>query len=125
MMTKKPTQKTLQPLDFKQWSNMARQDADAFESMRLAAIEELIESAPEKQKQRLRCLQWRIDQERRLSHSPLGACIQISQMMWETLMGEDGLIDHIQHLNTSCKQERFSTKSRPQQASIISIRPDC
>ncbi|RLJ20658.1 hypothetical protein DJ031_05220 [bacterium endosymbiont of Escarpia laminata] len=36
-----------------------------FERLRLAAIDEFIESAPEERRQRLRCLQWRIDQERR------------------------------------------------------------
>jgi hypothetical protein len=70
---------------------MARTDPDAFERMRLAAIESVIESAPLENQQRLRRLQWRIDQERRLARTPMAACLRISRMMWRTVLGEGGL----------------------------------
>ena len=123
MMTEKETSKIIQSLDFTQWSNLAQQDINSFESMRLAAIEEFIESAPERQQHRLRCLQWRIDQERRLSRSPMGACIRISRMMWESLMGEDGLVSHMQQLRASCEKGDYSTKPHSYQATVIPIRP--
>jgi len=78
-------------MDFDAWMAMAKDDPDAFEAMRRAAIEEVIEKAPEASRGRLRSLQWRIDQERRLARTPLKACIRISNMMWRNVMGPGGL----------------------------------
>lgn len=100
-MAKKYNLENPQSLDFDVWSELAVKDPGTFESMRLAAIEEFIESAPPERRQRLRCLQWRIDQERRLSRSAMGACIRISRMMWENLVGGDGLVEHIRYLGQS------------------------
>ena len=44
-------------MDFDAWSAMARSDPEAFESMRLAAIEAAIASAPAAKRERLRRLQ--------------------------------------------------------------------
>ncbi len=120
----KETRKSFQSLDFEQWREVAQQDAETFESMRLAAIEELIASAPEKERERLRRLQWRIDQERRLSKSPMGACIRISRMMWETLIGEEGLTDHLRQLSRSHGQRTRPAGSRPLRAQVIPFRQD-
>lgn len=124
-MTEKESQTNLQAVAFEQWLEIAQQDADTFESMRLAAIEEIIASAPEKNRERLRCLQWRIDQERRLSKSPMGACIRISRMMWETLVGEESLTSHLHSLAESCEPGGHTAKPRPHQAQVIPFRPDC
>lgn len=78
-------------IDFDSWAELARTDPDAFEARRLAAIDALIASAPEANRERLRCLQWRIDQERRLARTPMAACIRISRMMWRSVLGENGL----------------------------------
>lgn len=85
-----------QPLvgrDFDTWANLARTDPEAFESLRQAAIEQCIANAPAENRDRLRRLQWRIDQERRRAGTPLGACIRLSRMMWQSLLGEGGLRD--------------------------------
>ena len=123
-MANKEIHKNLHELDFERWLDAAQQGDDTFESMRLAAIEELIASAPERDRSRLRGLQWRIDQERHLSKSPMGACIRISQMMWETLAGEDGLTDRLHDLTQSCEQGDYTTKPHPYQAQIIPFRSD-
>jgi hypothetical protein len=78
-------------IDFETWARLAKEDPDAFEQRRLEAIAEVIESAPEHSRERLRCLQWRIDQERRLARTPLAACVRISQMMWRSVLGDGGL----------------------------------
>lgn len=78
-------------IDFDTWSEMARTDPEAFERMRLAAIDSVIDSAPPENRERLRRLQWRIDQERRLARTPMAACLRISRMMWRTVLGEGGL----------------------------------
>lgn len=83
---------------FDDWAEMARQDPDAFEKMRTAAIEGYIESMPAGQQERLRRLQWRIDQERRLARTPMNACIRISRMMWESITGNGGLRDRFVQL---------------------------
>lgn len=89
-----------QNLEYKQWVEMAENDPELFERLRRRAIEEVIEKAPESNRQRLRCLQWRIDQERNRSKNPLGACIRISQMMWESVAGRGGLLDHLSKLKS-------------------------
>ncbi len=124
-MTNQETHKNLPALDFELWLEAAQQGDDTFESMRLAAIEELIASAPEQARGRLRSLQWRIDQERHLSKSPMGACIRISQMMWETLTGENGLTDHLRDLTRSCEQGDYEAEPRSYQAQVIPFRPNC
>lgn len=85
-------------IDFDTWSEMARNDPETFESMRLAAIDAAIEGAPEANRERLRCLQWRIDQERRLARTPMAACMRISRMMWRSVLGEGGLRDRFGEL---------------------------
>ena len=80
-------------IDFDTWAEMAKNDPDAFERMRLQAIDEFIESVPESSQERLRRFQWRIDQERRLAKTPLAACIRLSSMMWQSLLGDGGLRD--------------------------------
>jgi hypothetical protein len=66
--------------------------------MRLAAIQAAIDGAPEANRERLRRLQWRIDQERRLARTPLAACIRISRMMWRAVLGPNGLRDRVAEL---------------------------
>ena len=91
-------QKKTAEIDFDTWSEMARTDPDAFEKMRLKAIDAAIESAPEANRERLRRLQWRIDQERRLAGTPMAACLRISRMMWRAVLGPNGLNDRFAEL---------------------------
>ncbi len=79
-------------IDFDHWSGLAENNLSEFETLRRAAIDELIRTVPEDRRERLMRLQWRIDQERGLAGSALGACIRISKLMWEQLMNERGLL---------------------------------
>lgn len=81
--------------DFDHWSRLAILDPEAFEARRHALIEDLIQRAPPHRQPRLRGLQWRIDRVRERSGTPLAACIRISEMMWESLLGEGGLRDSL------------------------------
>lgn len=85
-------------IDFDTWAEVARDDPEAFEAMRLKAIEEAIDSAPQDNRERLRRLQWRIDQERRLARTPMAACMRISRMMWRAVLGPNGLNDRFAEL---------------------------
>jgi hypothetical protein len=88
----------LAEMDFKKWSDLAKNDPESFEAMRQAAIEEVIQGAPASQQSRLRGLQWRIDQERRRAANPLAACMRISSMMWNALVGSGGLLENMREL---------------------------
>lgn len=85
-------------MTFDTWRDLAEQDPDQFETLRLAAIEAAIANAPERNRERLRRLQWRIDQERRLAGSPMGACLRLSRMMWQAVLGRGGLRERVTQL---------------------------
>jgi hypothetical protein len=78
--------------DFDDWAGLAARDLAAFEQRRTRAIDETILQAPEHRRARLRRLQWRIDQTRRLAPSPLAACVQLSQLMWDSVLGDGGML---------------------------------
>ncbi len=105
-------------MDFDSMLAVAKERPEDFERLRLAAIDEFIESAPEERRQRLRCLQWRIDQERR-NRTPLSACLHISRMMWEQLHGEFGLLAKISGLKDKPWTE---TTEEPCSAKVIDFR---
>ena len=83
---------------FETWERLARHDPDQFEAKRLEAIERLISTAPESKQQRLRGLQWQVDQTRARAESPLAACVRVSALMWETVAGENGLLENLASL---------------------------
>jgi len=84
--------KTGEPsIDFDQWANLAKADPEAFEARRAEAIETLIASLPAHKQQRMRCLQWKVDQTRNRAANPMAACIKLSEMMWDSLVGPGGL----------------------------------
>jgi hypothetical protein len=80
-------------VNFDAWVQLAREDPDRFESMRRQVVDHAIERAPPHRRERLRGLQWRIDRTRELAPNPMAACVSISQMMWDSLTGRDGLLD--------------------------------
>ena len=82
----------LQQFEFDHWSSVAREDPARFESMREALLEDMIQQTPEKLRPRIEGLQWRIDQIRNLSSNPMSSCLRISKMMWESVIGDHGLI---------------------------------
>ena len=84
-------------LDFDTAMRLAREDPQAFEAYRREAIDAFIGQAPARNRERLRRLQWRIDQERRRSGNPLSACVRLYDMMWDSFAGEQGLVSHLQH----------------------------
>ncbi len=95
---------------FEFWAGLAAQDPASFEQARCQLIERLIASASDAAKPRLRGLQWQVDRLREV-HSPLSACVRISGMMWEHLLGSNGLLDAV---------DRFS---RPEKTSPPRLSP--
>ncbi|MCU7904344.1 MAG: DUF3135 domain-containing protein [Candidatus Thiodiazotropha sp. (ex Epidulcina cf. delphinae)] len=82
-------------LDFDHLLSLAEKDPVRFEDMRQEAIDAYIATLPADRQVRMRRLQWRIDQERR-NRSPLSACMRISGMMWEHIVGPRGLLGCLQ-----------------------------
>lgn len=107
-------------VNFDEWSDLANRDPDSFEDRRRAMLNHFFDQIPEERQQRLRGLQFRIDMERRKAKTPLAACIRISNMMWDSVSGENGLVDTIRLLNEDVEARR----DRPHQgsASILSFR---
>lgn len=79
--------------NFDRWLALANEDPEAFEGLRRELIDAAIARAPKERRQRLRCLQWRIEKERDKAKTPMAACISISGMMWDALVGDNGLLD--------------------------------
>lgn len=95
--------------DFAEWAETAEQDPAAFEKMRLAAIDDFIQNVPEENRERLRRLQWRIDQERRLARTPMNACIRLSRMMWKNVLGPGGLRERFDELGGILQGDKTPT----------------
>jgi len=87
-------------IDFDQWAQLAKSDPRAFEEKRAQAIEELIQGMPEHKQHRMRCLQWKVDQVRNQCKTPMAACIRLSEMMWDSLVGPGGLKEALDQLGT-------------------------
>ncbi|HED18949.1 MAG TPA: DUF3135 domain-containing protein [Gammaproteobacteria bacterium] len=92
--------KTCDPLiDFDQFSKLAKSDPEAFEARRAELIEEVIQRMPVDKQHRMRCLQWRIDQVRKQASNPMAACIKLSEMMWDSLVGPGGLREALERIS--------------------------
>ena len=102
-------------LDFAHLARLAREDPDAFESLRLELIRDLIESAPQDHRRRLAGLQWQIDQVRRRAGTPLAACLKLSELMWNKVLGDGGLLESVRALH---KPEAL-VKAPPESAEIL------
>jgi hypothetical protein len=102
-------------IDFDQWAELARTDPDAFEARRTEVIEAFIAGMPAHKQQRMRCLQWKIDQVRNRSANPVAACIKLSEMMWDSLVGPGGLREAFENLHNGHYQQ-------PPKAEVLTFR---
>ncbi|MFO7602938.1 MAG: DUF3135 domain-containing protein [Gammaproteobacteria bacterium] len=96
------TSQALEKLDFDHWLELAKADPDSFETMRRQIIDAAIGRFAESRQLHLRRVQWRIDQVRKRSRTPMAACIAISNMMW----------DSFHHLNTTYRHLYEQTAPR-------------
>ncbi len=108
MDNKKQTGKSF---DFDEWVRLAQDDPEKFEQLRRERIEQMMAQVPESMRQRIEGLQWQIDQARDRSKNPLASCIKISSMMWDSVLGDAGLVQTIEDLGKSTT--RKEPDSRP------------
>jgi hypothetical protein len=104
--------------EFEYWAALADNDPAAFEDARRAVIDSLIEAAPPESRRRLAGLQWQVDTIRERAHTPLKACIDISGMMWDTVLGEDGLVERLEEL----AGQRAPRERAAQAATVLPLR---
>ncbi len=102
------TQQETGGFDFDEWAELARSDPQAFELKRTNTIEAVIDSAPRRNRQQLRRVQWKLDRIRETSATPLAACIRMQELMWESMLGDNGLLEQLQRLSKSLNQARHS-----------------
>lgn len=84
--------------DFDRWSELARTDPEAFEIKRIKIIGATIAAAPQRNRQQLRQLQWKLDCIRDGSPNPLAACVRMQELLWESVLGDDGLVARLNQL---------------------------
>jgi hypothetical protein len=89
------------PRDFDAWSALARSDPQAFEDCRDRVINQAILRAPAHKRQRLRRMQWKLNQIRNTSRTPMIACLRMNRMLWEAVIGDRGLLDCLLHPDDS------------------------
>lgn len=85
------------PQNFDEWARLAATDLPAFETQRHRVIEAAIQQAPARNQQRLRCLQWKLDQIRSTARTPMIACLRINRMLWEAVASDTGLLACLQY----------------------------
>ena len=102
----------MQKFDFDEWRQLAETDPEAFELRRQQAIESLITATPDNRQQRLRGLQWRVDMERRKARDPLMSCRTVFGMMWNSVYGDNGLLQALNDLPAS-RLRKLSPPERP------------
>lgn len=88
---------------FDDWAELARTDPAAFEARRRAVIDDFLDGVPERNRQQLKCLQWRVDMERRRASTPTAACYQIYRMMWRSFAGDGGLVAALRDADQLCQ----------------------
>ena len=105
--------------DFDKWVRLAKEDPDAYESMRKEMIQEIIDNTEPEVKRRMEGLQWQIDQIRNTSANPMASCLRISQMMWDSVLGDGGLLDNMEQLNNP---ETIKAAKPQASAEVIAIK---
>lgn len=84
--------------DFDKWARLAHADPKAFELKRKNTIEAVISDAPVRCQAQLRRMQWKLDRIRETTPTPLAACVRMQEMMWDSVLGEDGLLARLRQL---------------------------
>jgi hypothetical protein len=92
-MTTPPTSPAF---NFDAWATLARRNPQGFEILRKHIIDQAIKRASPHKQRRLRCLQWKLDQIRNISRTPLQASLRINRLLWENVTGPQGLLNKLQ-----------------------------
>jgi hypothetical protein len=108
------------PQNFDDWARLAATDRDTFEAQRKRLIDHAIAQAPVRNRHRLRCLQWKLDQIRATSRTPMLACLRMNRLLWEALAGESGLLER---LNRTAHAHQAPARKAGDAAQVIPLTP--
>jgi len=109
---------------FDDWAELAARDPQGFEALRQQTIDAVIEKAQStRQRRRLQGLQWRIDMVRRQAKTPLAACVHMYGMMWDKVLGDDGMLEVMQPFRSLPPAAAGSQPLPPAAASTARIIP--
>ena len=97
--------------DFDHWAALSRLNPELFETERSYVIETAIRRAPIHKQHRLRCLQWKLDQIRKTSSTPMVASLLINRLLWEKFVGKNGLVEQLNNLQTPGRHQRIPPHS--------------
>lgn len=111
--------------DFHEWASLAKTDPDAFEQRRMKCIDQFI-SGSGRHRKRLEGLQFKIDAERRLAHTPEKALVVISKMMVRSLnlLGEE-LKSLSEETNKPSAGENVRAPIEQPSCKVIYLPPGC
>ncbi len=104
--------------DFDEMARLATEDPDGFERRREQLLAAVIEQASPDLQRRLKGLQWQVDQVRMTTSNPMASCIRISQMMWDSVLEKDGLLENLQRLHYAEQSQQQQTK---QTATVVQL----
>lgn len=105
---------------FDELVKLAQTDPDAFEALRKSHVKALIDAAPDHTQRRLKGLQFQIDMIRRRTKHPMGACLEISKLMYDSLYH---LRETIQESDSEkpFQVNSLKVKTEPKSASVLSL----
>ena len=92
--------------NFDHWATLARENPEDFEAARSHTIDLAIGRARAGKQHRLCQLQWKLDQIRQISTTPLLACLRMNRLMWDSVCGDDGLLVRLNQLQSAEKPAR-------------------
>jgi hypothetical protein len=108
-------------------ARLARENPKAFEALRSKVIESFIDSAPVRLEPRLRGLQFRVDCERRLSSSALGATVKVFGLMWDSFQQLNGHWQDLAQSKNECLNPTGAVPAREslpsRSAVVLEFRP--
>jgi hypothetical protein len=110
----------LEQLSFDEWCDLHQSDPRRFDCYRLKVLNDLIDSAPDESKPRLRGLLFRMEGESRRSKSRLGYNLCLSSMMMEML---DEMRQQIHLLCAADIDELKKRTVNPSSANVIPFNP--
>ncbi len=110
--------------DFNYWLKLAQDNPEAFERERQQVVDKYIGSIKETNVQeRMRCLQWKIDTERKLAKNPMDSAIRIYDMMWESLGKNQEALQELSDLLVDTKNLAMAPKQSTHKTYTAKIIP--
>ena len=106
--------------DFDTLMDMAENRPEELEKLRREFTENLLKSAPERSRRRLRGLQFKVDMELRRAKNPTDRCIRVSQLMHESFSRLNIALNGAKNF-TPANYQNDASFSEPVSAQIIPL----